>query len=435
MASLSLKNLFSILFIAFIGFFVASVLSAWTGPTGSAPTNNSSTPINVGTTDQVKNAGLSVNALTVFGSEYVQSKLGVGVVSPVVAIETSGTIRIGSGGETCQSVTAGAIQYASSTKKLQYCNGTMWHTLAVAQGATQTIYLTSGTSWSVPSTWDPSSNTIEVIGAGSGANRGANGGGGGAGGYSKVTNVSLPAGSTITYSVGAAGGTNGGDTYLCNSTSNCTSLADSAVVVGAQGARVDAGGQASSGVGSTKYSGGNGGILNGVCASSGGGGAAGPNGNGANGGASNTGCGAGPGEPNNWSRSGAGGGGNGGGSPGGDAGYTYGAGGGGNGTSGTTGGTGSGYYGSGGGSNGGGCGGGSGYYGGDPGGAGGNGAEWDSSHGSGAGGGGGGNWPGGYFNGVGGNGGLYGGGGGGSVNAASSAGGQGIIVITYTPAL
>ncbi len=41
---------------------------AWTGPTGTAPNNNVSAPINVGTSNQVKNGALSVNALAVFGN-------------------------------------------------------------------------------------------------------------------------------------------------------------------------------------------------------------------------------------------------------------------------------------------------------------------------------------------------------------------------------
>jgi hypothetical protein len=45
-----------------------SVAIAWTGPASAAPNGNVSAPINVGSTDQVKNAGLSVNALAVFGN-------------------------------------------------------------------------------------------------------------------------------------------------------------------------------------------------------------------------------------------------------------------------------------------------------------------------------------------------------------------------------
>jgi hypothetical protein len=39
------------------------VLSAWNGPTQAPPNGNVAAPINVGTTDQVKNGGLGVNSL------------------------------------------------------------------------------------------------------------------------------------------------------------------------------------------------------------------------------------------------------------------------------------------------------------------------------------------------------------------------------------
>lgn len=61
------------LLVAFIGGIVGTVLAsvialAWTGPTSAPPNGNVSAPINVGTTDQIKNAGLGVNALAVFGN-------------------------------------------------------------------------------------------------------------------------------------------------------------------------------------------------------------------------------------------------------------------------------------------------------------------------------------------------------------------------------
>src|SRR3989344_389386 len=41
---------------------------AWTGPTATPPNGNIPAPVNVGTSDQVKNAGLGVNYLAVFGN-------------------------------------------------------------------------------------------------------------------------------------------------------------------------------------------------------------------------------------------------------------------------------------------------------------------------------------------------------------------------------
>ena len=165
--------------------------------------------------------------------------------------------------------------------------------------ATMTIYLTSGTSWSVPTDWNNSSNTIEVIGGGGGAAGSGNGsgaGGGGGGAYSAITNVSLAPGATLSYAIGVGGGggsgfpgpgndgTGGGDTFFCNASSNCSAITGTAVVVGAKGggagtsasnATGGSGGAAASGVGSVKYSGGNG---TGGTSVGGGGGAAGPSG-------------------------------------------------------------------------------------------------------------------------------------------------------------
>ena len=53
----------------FVGTIVsASIVSAWTGPSGTAPTGNVAAPINVGIVDQIKNGGLGVNSLAVYGN-------------------------------------------------------------------------------------------------------------------------------------------------------------------------------------------------------------------------------------------------------------------------------------------------------------------------------------------------------------------------------
>ena len=57
-----------------IGAVFSSVVAfAWTGPTQTAPNGNVSAPINVGTTDQTKNAGLGVNSLAVFGNAIIST--------------------------------------------------------------------------------------------------------------------------------------------------------------------------------------------------------------------------------------------------------------------------------------------------------------------------------------------------------------------------
>jgi len=312
-------------------------------------------------------------------------------------------------------------------------------------GTPKVIFLTSGTTWTVPSDWNSSNNSIETIGGGAGGAQGtsASGGHGGAGGgggaYSEISNLALTPGASITISIGSGGSagvasganpTAGGDTYFngtsCTGASVCakggSAPTGNGVYIGGVG------GAASSGVGGTKYSGGAGGsALSNKPEGGGGGGAAGPNGNGGAGGSTITfnGCGGGDG-----------GGGNGGGSAG-SSNPTTGncaGGAGGNNVSGTGGGAGGANAAQGSsGTNGGGGGGGGGKAAGGTGGAG---IEWDATHGSGGGGGGAGSDACGCSVGSGGNAGNYGGGGGGGTNdAAASNGGngaQGIIVIKYT---
>jgi len=54
------------------------LFAAWTGPTQAPPAGNTDAPVHVGTTDQVKNGGLSVDALSVFGGGYFQGSVQVG---------------------------------------------------------------------------------------------------------------------------------------------------------------------------------------------------------------------------------------------------------------------------------------------------------------------------------------------------------------------
>jgi hypothetical protein len=77
-----------------------SYVMAWTGPTSTPPDGNTPAPVNVGTTDQVKNGGLGINALSVFGTGYVE-KLKINETGDTGAWElytdgdtyTSGTLR------------------------------------------------------------------------------------------------------------------------------------------------------------------------------------------------------------------------------------------------------------------------------------------------------------------------------------------------------
>jgi hypothetical protein len=202
----SFKQLFSLLLITFCGLLAATALQAWTGPTATAPNGNVAAPINVGTVDQVKNAGLSLNALTVFGSQYVQNKLGVNQVSPVVALDVGGSVKLGNGGETCTSSIAGAIRYLSASSALQYCDGMNWRGFSGVDTSIATgtqSYTTAGNyTFTVPSAF----NTLTVV---------VRGGGGGAGGGSYPRGPTGATGGTSSfastvYATGGLGGNPGG---------------------------------------------------------------------------------------------------------------------------------------------------------------------------------------------------------------------------------
>lgn len=310
--------------------------------------------------------------------------------------------------------------------------------LPIKAMATQ-VFLTSGSSWTVPSDWNSSVSTIEVIGAGGGGSSGntsnSGGGGGGGGAYSRIINLPLTIGASVQYQVGTGGaigsgnggvnGSTGTDTWFNGSTLALSTVGAKGGFGGVLGSSIT-GGLASLGFGTTKFSGGFGtrGSTNAFQAGGGGGGAGGSFGAGQDGGIVP------PGQAG-----GAGGGGAGGGTAGGSPSGVTNGGTGGNGHGGSGGGAGGAVNvgGSTGTATTGGGGGGGGNN--ASGAAGGTGNEFDSSHGSGGGGSGAGGGP--AF--IGGGGGLYGGGGAGGSGASSGnsgnggAGANGVIAITYTP--
>lgn len=299
----------------------------------------------------------------------------------------------------------------------------------LAGSSSQTVALTSGTTWLVPADFT-ASNSIQIIGAGgSGTNGIANTSAGAPGGgaeFSKIINVNLTPGSTVNIQVAAGG--SGQDTYLQNNTNTTVVLAKA----GGNASGLTAGLGGTGGIGPNgNFAGGKG--INTITGTSkgggGGGGSAGPSGVGKDGGRQTSASAGG----------GGGGGSNGGLSTAGASISTASGGNGGQGTSGTGQGLGSvGSTPATSGTLGGGGGGGGGTTGHGQAGNGGNDTCFDATHGAGGGGGGGGGAVIGSGNENGGNGGTYGGGAGGGGSAVATAGtagtpGQGIIFITYTP--
>lgn len=117
------------------------------------------------------------------------------------------------------------------------------------------VYKSSGTTWTVPSNYQPIGSIFDMYGGGGSGGDGSTrsseepgSGGGGGGGFCRVTEFVLTPGSTLYYAVGAEGafGGNGGGTWI-NKSGNFVPTSSSQ------------GGRAYGGYGGGDYSGGNGG--------------------------------------------------------------------------------------------------------------------------------------------------------------------------------
>ena len=75
------SNTLKILIVAIVLSFGISAVYAWTGPTQAPPNGNTSAPVNIGTTAQVKNGGLGVGAF-IADSAVFNGNVGIGDATP-----------------------------------------------------------------------------------------------------------------------------------------------------------------------------------------------------------------------------------------------------------------------------------------------------------------------------------------------------------------
>jgi hypothetical protein len=222
------------------------------------------------------------------------TKSGGGIVSGINYLNVSRDITFG--------------PLPSGTQKfLWYVGNNSTFGSAIAGGALKTsdttkvaYQLTTGTSWTVPTDWNSSSNNIYLFGGGGGgggsvvaSTTGAHvsGGGGGGGGFTSVTNATLTPSGSVTYAIGASGTQGSGTTTTSTAGSGgTTSFNSGAYSAGGGGGAsttttTTTGGTAGTG---TTFNGGAGGTGNGTTnatrAGGGGGGSGGINGAGVAGG-------------------------------------------------------------------------------------------------------------------------------------------------------
>ena len=121
------KNLtkFLLLVIAFtFALSINYIFAAWTGPIQAPPGGNTPTPVHIGTTNQVKDGGLGLNAISVFGNGYFQDNVGIGTVSPQAKLDVAGKIKVG---DDSVSPTAGTIRWTGSD--FEGYDGSAWKSL------------------------------------------------------------------------------------------------------------------------------------------------------------------------------------------------------------------------------------------------------------------------------------------------------------------
>ena len=188
----SLTKFLILTIILTVALSVNYLFAAWVGPTQAPPGGNTSAPIHVGSTNQVKDGGLSLDALSVFGGGYFQGNVGVGVVTPTEALDVSGDIKATGGfkvGNTSDT-NAGTIRWTGID--FEGYDGSAWISLTSEEAAqavpavdpNYTDCINVGGSWvdaqgvcyfpntSCPSGWTQKGNYSSTIGK-SGGNKSA----------------------------------------------------------------------------------------------------------------------------------------------------------------------------------------------------------------------------------------------------------------------
>ena len=152
-----------------VGTVFASVIAlAWTGPTSPPPAGNVAAPLNVGTSDQIKNAGLGINSLAVFGNAILSGtsrylNFGSTAGSSGFGIrDNTGTMEFKNSGGAWSSITSSIQSFFSAgntISQIKFADGTT-QTTAVTSGGISSV-TNASCSLSSPRWGEPSSCSVD----------------------------------------------------------------------------------------------------------------------------------------------------------------------------------------------------------------------------------------------------------------------------------
>jgi len=102
------------------------------------------TPGRVFTQEGAAGPALVCNGTTLEVYESIKTgpmRKGVGTANPAAMLDVAGEAKIGNTSLACSATTEGAMRYNSTSKEMEYCNGTAWGSLAPAAGGGSPTYL------------------------------------------------------------------------------------------------------------------------------------------------------------------------------------------------------------------------------------------------------------------------------------------------------
>ena len=207
-------SLFAAFATAAVLFVTASVILAWTGPTATPPNNNVAAPINVGIVDQIKNGGLGVNSLAVFGNAIISTVNGYLNFGPTAGFsgygfrDSAGTMQYKNSGGSWSSFSGGSSGGVSGDigpiSKITFTDNT---TQTTAGGGDTTIQYQPGMSCGYAMMFSNCQYPVRIACNGSHLSVTCyDGSGGGEGGWDTLSWTGCPSGFTAAPLAGESAG-------------------------------------------------------------------------------------------------------------------------------------------------------------------------------------------------------------------------------------